>query len=331
MLIKHNYSIMLLVIFFSLTVSAQNKYAKLDKIARTKIPIEHNSTPGKIASYLISFAKNDEEKARILFVYSTHVLRYDIRRSGKNASASWSIKNGVGVCWNYANLYSDLCRAAGLKCIVVTGYSRGYSRFIPFRKARKKKGLHAWNAVRIDKKWYLVDPTWADGGSKLNRDVNGKKILKSNFNEKWWLPSPEIMILDHYPWYPKWQLVNSVVTIGQYRIGRRAIQNMDKRTPNYNFNDTIQKYFWLPAEDKELEKAKDFYRNDRGSKNSVQSIVNAYGKKMEKAKDYDQAIEYLKACRPYTHGSPIKVFRHAKIRRKLAQYKWNYRIGKLLS
>ena len=87
---------MLLVIFFSLTVSVQNKYAKLDKIARTKIPIEHNSTPGKIASYLISFAKNDEEKARILFVYSTHVLRYDIRRSGKNASASWSIKNGVG-------------------------------------------------------------------------------------------------------------------------------------------------------------------------------------------------------------------------------------------
>ncbi len=202
-------------ILFSLSGFAQNKYERLDKIARAHIPKQHSASPGKIASYLVSFAKNDEEKARILFVYTTHVLRYDIRRSGTDATASWSIKNGVGVCANYARLYTDLCRAAGLKCVYVSGYSRSSPMFIPFRRA--KKNDHAWNAVRIDKKWYLVDATWADGGARVIRDASGRRVLQSDFNEKYWLIDPEEMILNHYPDLPRWQLLESVVTLKQYR------------------------------------------------------------------------------------------------------------------
>lgn len=54
--------------------------------------------------------------------------------------------DGVGVCAGYSAAFKLLADAAGLDSIVVTGYLEGS---IP----------HAWNKVKIEDEWYIVDAT----------------------------------------------------------------------------------------------------------------------------------------------------------------------------
>lgn len=54
--------------------------------------------------------------------------------------------DGVGVCAGYSAAFKLLADAAGVESIVVTGYLDGS---LP----------HAWNKVRIDGEWYIVDST----------------------------------------------------------------------------------------------------------------------------------------------------------------------------
>jgi hypothetical protein len=61
----------------------------------------------------------------------------------------------VGVCASYASAFKLLANAAGLDCIVVTGYLNGY---LP----------HAWNRVRIDGEWLTLDVTNNDNPGLFN-------------------------------------------------------------------------------------------------------------------------------------------------------------------
>ena len=54
--------------------------------------------------------------------------------------------NGKGVCAGYSAAFKLLADAAGLENIVVTGYLDGS---LP----------HAWNKVKIDGEWYIIDTT----------------------------------------------------------------------------------------------------------------------------------------------------------------------------
>lgn len=54
--------------------------------------------------------------------------------------------DGVGVCASYSAAFKLLADAAGLDSIVVTGYLEGS---VP----------HAWNKVKVDDEWYIVDAT----------------------------------------------------------------------------------------------------------------------------------------------------------------------------
>lgn len=56
------------------------------------------------------------------------------------------LMDGVGVCAGYAAAFKLLADAAGIESIVVTGYLDGS---LP----------HAWNKVKIDGEWYIVDAT----------------------------------------------------------------------------------------------------------------------------------------------------------------------------
>ena len=54
--------------------------------------------------------------------------------------------DGVGVCASYSAAFKLLADAAGLDSIVVTGYLDGS---VP----------HAWNKVKLEENWYIVDST----------------------------------------------------------------------------------------------------------------------------------------------------------------------------
>ena len=67
--------------------------------------------------------------------------------------------NKTGVCSSYAGAFKLLAEEAGLECIVVTGYLEGD---LP----------HAWNKVKIDGTWNIVDTTNNDNELLFNALLN---------------------------------------------------------------------------------------------------------------------------------------------------------------
>jgi transglutaminase/protease-like cytokinesis protein 3 len=70
---------------------------------------------------------------------------------------------------------------------------------------------HAWNAVQINKKWYLLDCTFASGYIDLNK----VKFVKHR-NDVYYLTPPRIFILDHHPSDSKWQLLDKPLDINSF-------------------------------------------------------------------------------------------------------------------
>lgn len=54
------------------------------------------------------------------------------------------------VCQGYATLYAIMANELGLSCEIIFGGVDGSS------------SNHAWNAVKLNNKWYCLDPTWGD-------------------------------------------------------------------------------------------------------------------------------------------------------------------------
>lgn len=58
------------------------------------------------------------------------------------------IVNGLAVCDGYRKTFQLFMDILGIECIGVTGKGNG--------------GAHAWNQVKLDGEWYVVDVTWDD-------------------------------------------------------------------------------------------------------------------------------------------------------------------------
>ena len=108
----------------------------------------------------------------------------------------------LSVCAGYANLFHAMAQDAGLESRVVVGDTRKPDGNI------SGEG-HAWNAVRIDSKWYLVDVTW-DAGY-----VNGSEYT-ARYQTEYFMAPPEIFGLDHLPDEPQWQLRAQPIGRGEF-------------------------------------------------------------------------------------------------------------------
>lgn len=78
---------------------------------------------------------------------------------GDSFSAYGALVNGKCVCAGYAAAFRLLAQEAGLESIVVTGFLDGTL-------------AHAWNKVKIDEEWYVVDTTNNDNEFIFNALLN---------------------------------------------------------------------------------------------------------------------------------------------------------------
>jgi transglutaminase-like putative cysteine protease len=112
------------------------------------------------------------------------------------------LRAGVGVCAGYANLMKAIADVTGDEIVIVVGDARGEGGAIDGRG-------HAWNAARIEGKWYLLDATW-DAGS-----VNGATFEKRYSTGYLFVP-PGIMGITHFPEDPVWQLEAEPLSRGDF-------------------------------------------------------------------------------------------------------------------
>ena len=156
----------------------------------------------ELASLLSRYAKTEAEKARIIFSWIAYNIAYDVPAylSGNygDLSPEGVLETRRGVCSGYANLYKALAKAMKLDVVVVDGYAKGYGYVV----GNATQINHAWNAVKINNKWYLLDSTW--GAGNIN---NGQ--FNRQFNPYYFATPPIRFILDHFPVANKWQLLES--------------------------------------------------------------------------------------------------------------------------
>lgn len=135
--------------------------------------------------------KKDMEKVRSIYSWMRHNISYDYSSLySKNYTTEVKdvLNKRVGVCEGYANLFNALCKEAHIESVRILG--RAKTKSDPTGYAG-----HAWNAVRIENKWYLVDVTWGD---------------------RYFLSSPEYFFKDHFPDASRWTLLQTRRTFDDF-------------------------------------------------------------------------------------------------------------------
>jgi hypothetical protein len=177
--------------------------------------------PDLLAKELVKGLTTDQEKFRVLFRWITDNISYDyplylkiIRkesqlkfdRKRKSAFATRASKEMYRnmilkketICGGYAMLLEYMCHEVGLECNFISGYGRTFSNYAT------RGPNHAWNAVKLNNKWYLCDVTWASG--YFNEVV---ERYRKEFSEAYFLTDPSLFIANHYPSDARWTLLKN--------------------------------------------------------------------------------------------------------------------------
>lgn len=111
------------------------------------------------------------------------------------------------VCTGYAWLTKAMADMAGIECIIVDGYAR------TVRANVGGQGMvnHSWNAVKLDGKWYLCDPTWSSGGIDVTNH-----LAVHTYDDAYFLADPSQFVRDHYPVDTAWLLLSEKPTLHEF-------------------------------------------------------------------------------------------------------------------
>lgn len=171
------------------------------------VPADKSRYMSTLVEYLTSRITGDREKARVIYRWIGANIDYDMelfnnldKGSGKNRTAEETFLKRSAVCGGYASLFKKMCEFAGLECQRISGPSLTFNGEIG----------HAWNAVKIDNKWRLVDATWASGYVK-----NGKFVRL--FKDMYFLTPANHFIYSHFPNDSKWQLLKNKISIEDFK------------------------------------------------------------------------------------------------------------------
>jgi hypothetical protein len=178
-----------------------SRFDVIDQYA-LKVPDSVTTSINSLANYLVMPAKNDFEKARAIYRWITQNISYDysgyLTGNYKSTSADDVLKNRSSVCQGYSRLFESLAKSAGLDVVLISGWAKGISYKVGEPIIGKTN--HAWNALKIDGGWYLIDCTWGAGY------ISGGQFVR-NFDEHYFFTPPESLIYNHLPEDTNWQLL----------------------------------------------------------------------------------------------------------------------------
>lgn len=189
------------------------QFSGLDKYAM-ETPPEAEASMESLVDWLMTHAEGELEKARLIYTWiATHVSYDDNGFNTGNysdTSPAGVFRYRVSVCQGYGELFTAMCRLAGLEAETITGYAKGisYSPGSGFSDTN-----HAWNAAKIDGEWRLFDVTW---GSGYGRGVNGRLVSVQEFNDYWFNVNPDECVFSHLPGNDAWQFNSPKISKYQF-------------------------------------------------------------------------------------------------------------------
>ncbi|NIG57090.1 transglutaminase domain-containing protein [Chitinophaga sp. Cy-1792] len=198
-----------------------------------QIPAKVITTPKEIGKWLQTNCSNEIDRLKAIYAWMGSHIFYDYPGM-KNLAPYRSIyelsnktlRTRKGVCDNYASLFWDIANAAGISTYKVSGYTR-VGEVVDTAAGHG----HAWNAVNVNNKWYIIDATWGAATDKTTG--------KNNFNWFFFMLPPEKAIRIFIPTDPLFQFLTHPFT--HTEIALNDWQHAASR-PIFAFEDTLRRW-----------------------------------------------------------------------------------------
>ena len=179
---------------------------------RQAIFTQPDGTIEPLVRWLLRDVKDDFLKVKILHDWVADNIDYDAESflTGGSPESSWqaTLTRRKAFCQGYAQLLQKMCQVAGIPCEVISGYGRGFG--FPIGQAENvRQSNHAWNAVKIQEHWYLLDVTWDAG------HVEGRSYHKQ-YGTPYLFAEPRPFLHTHFPTEAKWQLLDPPLSAEEF-------------------------------------------------------------------------------------------------------------------
>ena len=190
---------------------------------------------GNIANDYVLYEKNMRKRQR----FKNDSLRLQIWNDKfRKLSFQRILKDKKTICTGYAYLVKEMARLANINCEVVNGYAKTSAIMVD----ESSMANHSWNAVELNGKWYLCDPTWASG---TPNELNFQ--FEFNYNDGFFLANPKLFAINHYPVDVKWLLLeNDAPTFENFLdspiIYGKAYSKLSTFNEPKKMHNTIQKH-----------------------------------------------------------------------------------------
>ncbi|HKK11043.1 MAG TPA: transglutaminase domain-containing protein [Bacteroidales bacterium] len=192
-------------------------------------------SPETIADYIRKEVNSDDiSMAYAAYYFVAHHLEYNFaktRRITLNASRDEiiedALRDGVGVCQHYAELFNAIARNLDMASVVIPGYTKQDGKVVDVP--------HSWNGLRLNDEWYLFDPTW--GAGYLRGDE-----YQSRFSVEYFMVTPEKMIISHMPFDPLLQFLKNPVSHYTFSYDMKRNQQIEP----INYKQKMANYFSQP-------------------------------------------------------------------------------------
>ena len=196
---------LLIAFLFSSALQAQNPYERVDSIMRAYNQKVNNEDDLWRLSYFIRHTfTEDSLRLRAAFIWITENIEYDIKafqmEDTRAGQLSYVLKKKKAICGGYAALLQYFCDTYKIEGYVVEGRGRSTRNDVYITNTRFASN-HAWNAVKINGQWRLLDATWAAGvvADEDEREDIEKLKYRRSFEEFYYFTPPDRFALTHYP------------------------------------------------------------------------------------------------------------------------------------
>jgi len=217
--------VFLFILFYG-SVQSQN-YDKVD--ARVSLYPKKYATTDQLARQIQQDFTSDFNRVRAIYTWLATNVSYDLKTlyNGETQinfsyssqedlsrkltainthTANQTLLTNKAICEGYAQAFKKVSEQLGIPCMLVGGFSKSDVRDIGSNPSQED---HAWNAVKIQNKWYLVDATWGAGYT------NGDTWVQ-RFDDFFFLTDPNKFAITHYPSEKEWQLIKRTMTKKQF-------------------------------------------------------------------------------------------------------------------
>lgn len=219
-------------------------------------PKEIEQDLSALHEYLSAAGETKAIQVKSYFLWIAHRIRYDqeaalaLDKKPTKPTLRQTLRTRRAICTGYAQLFQAFCKKSNIPCQIVSGYTKNF----PTSRPHLQEPDHAWNAVKIDGKWYLLDVTWAAG---ITQHPEG---FPSRDTDYYFLPDPRQFLEDHLAADPLWQLLHCPLKPQEFQLPPAEMKLLwQDRDTCFALADSLRAFEQSPPEVRQIRSLQNAY------------------------------------------------------------------------